>query len=301
MMKTTRSVAALHGAGAGLSRPVGFVPTMGALHDGHLELVRVARRRCASVVASVFVNPAQFGPGEDLSTYPRDERRDLELLEREGVAIAFLPPPAEVYPEGFRTSVHVDGPLTALFEGVCRPGHFDGVATVVVKLLNMVAPEALFLGEKDAQQLAVIRWAVRDLDLPVEVVAVPTVREPDGLAMSSRNRRLSADERRAAPRLFAALRAGASVAEGLHRPASADVIVETVHDALVSCPGGVHLPVDYIAVVDPGSFEPLERVDRDALIIAAVHAGDVRLIDCIGLAGHPTTATTGEQRTPGRG
>ncbi len=178
-----------------LPRPLGLVPTMGALHAGHLSLVDAARARCASVVASVFVNPTQFGRGEDFSTYPRDEVGDLRLLEEAGVAVAFAPDADEMYPAGFATLVHVGGALTESFEGASRPGHFDGVTVIVAKLLGVTQPDVLFLGEKDAQQLAVVRRFVRDLDLPVEVAGVPTLREPDGLAMSSRNVRLTPEQR----------------------------------------------------------------------------------------------------------
>jgi pantoate--beta-alanine ligase len=191
-----------------LSRPLGFVPTMGALHEGHLGLVDAAKTRCTSVAASVFVNPPQFGAGEDYEKYPRDEARDLGLFEDRGVGLVFAPRADEMYDAGFATQVHVGGALTETYEGASRPSHFDGVAVIVAKLLGVVQPDRLFLGEKDAQQLAVVRRLVRDLDLPVEVVGVPTVREPDGLAMSSRNAFLTAEQRTVAPNLYRALLAG---------------------------------------------------------------------------------------------
>jgi len=265
---------------AALPRPLGFVPTMGALHDGHLELVRHARRSCAAVVASIFVNPTQFGPGEDLDVYPREEARDLWLLEAEGVAAVLVPTAAAMYPDGSATAVHVAGPLTESYEGAARPGHFDGVATVVAKLLAATRPDVLFLGEKDAQQLAVVRRMVRDLDLQVEVAAVPTVRDPDGLAMSSRNRRLSPDERRAAPRLHAALRAGVKVASG---GGDAGAVLAAVRSALPAGPGEPPFAVDYVALVDPGTFVPLAEARGGGLLIAAARLGDVRLIDNVRL------------------
>lgn len=301
MRAPLRTSGELRTACDGLPRPLGFVPTMGALHDGHLELVRTARRRCAAVVASVFVNPTQFGPREVPGEYPRDERRDLELMEAEGVAAVFVPSVSDVYPHGFCTSIHVDGPLTACFEGASRPGHFDGVVTVVVKLLNMVRPDALFLGEKDAQQLAVIRRALRDLDMAVEVAAVPTVREPDGLALSSRNRRLSAIERSAAPRLHTALRAGRQLAAACSGPASGGDVVAAVRSGLHSSPGDTHFVVDYVAVVDPDTFQSLERADRDALIIAAARLGGVRLIDNIRISGRSAAVEGGGSDDASRG
>lgn len=287
-MKVVRIVNEVRACCRALPRPLGLVPTMGALHDGHLELVREARRRCPAVVASIFVNPLQFGDHGDLDAYPRDESRDLALLRREGAAAAFVPVPDEVYPRGFATTVHVAGPLSETLEGAVRPGHFDGVATVVAKLVGMVQPDELFLGEKDAQQLAVLRRALRDLDLPTAVRSVATVRAPDGLALSSRNHRLSPAERQAAPRLYAALRAGREVAGDVPAPAPCDLIVDTVHAALLSGPGEVHLAVDYVAVVDPDTFRTLDSLDREALLVAAVHIGRIRLIDNLRLtSGRP--------------
>src|SRR5436190_17735411 len=196
-------------------RTIGLVPTMGSLHEGHLSLLRAAGRRCDVVVMSLFVNPAQFGPGEDLESYPRDEARDLELAEQAGVDLIYAPRAEEVYPEGFATSVEVGGGLTDVLDGAPDQrgaGHFRGVATVVAKLLNSVGPDVAFFGQKDAQQAIVIRRMVRDLDFPVELEVLPTVREPDGLAMSSRNAYLSERERRRATALIQALRAAEAVA-----------------------------------------------------------------------------------------
>ncbi len=211
-MRVARTVEEARGTLATLPRPLGLVPTMGALHEGHLTLVRAARERCAAVAASLFVNPTQFGAGEDFARYPRDEARDLALFEEAGIDVVFAPAPDEMYATDASTTVHVEGPITESLEGVDRPGHFDGVATVVTKLLTVVAPDVAFFGQKDAQQLALIRRLARDLDLPVEVAAVPTVREPDGLAMSSRNAYLTPGQRAVAPDLYRALLAGRAAA-----------------------------------------------------------------------------------------
>ena len=279
-MTVARTVAEMRAVCSRLPRPLGFVPTMGALHHGHLELTRQAGRRCDAVVASIFVNPAQFGPGEDFATYPRDEARDLDLLRAAGVSAVFAPAPGEVYPQGFATTVHVAGPLTESLEGAHRPGHFDGVTTVVAKLLAAVRPDVLFLGQKDAQQLAVLRRAVRDLDLPVAVAGVATVREPDGLAMSSRNRRLSARERRVAPRLYAALLAGRAARNADDAAAGADDIIAAVRAALA--PTTPHEPaftIDYVAVVDPESFQPLSRATDASLIVSKTQLNQVRALE----------------------
>ena len=285
-----------------LPRPLGFTPTMGALHEGHLSLVDAAKARCASVAASVFVNPTQFGQGEDLDAYPRDEARDFSLFEARGVGVVFAPSPAEMYPAGFATGVTVRGPLVDAYEGAVRPGHFDGVALVVAKLLGVVRPDVLFLGEKDAQQLAVLRRVVRDLDLPVEVATVPTLREPDGLAMSSRNRYLTAEQRAVAPDLYRALLAGRTAA-GETGSAIKDVVV-AVTSALVlpvtpldederlaalrgeAPPAAPRFDIDYIAIVDADTFVPQTTLGPRSLLIAAASLGSTRLIDNIPL--HPS-------------
>jgi pantoate--beta-alanine ligase len=296
-----RTVAEARKALSGLPRPLGFVPTMGALHAGHLSLVAAARPRCASVAASIFVNPKQFGRGEDLAAYPRDEARDLALFEAAGVAVVFVPAAGEMYPGGFATAVHVGGPLTRAFEAAERPGHFDGVCTVVAKLLAIVAPDVLFLGEKDAQQLAVLRRMVRDLDLPVAVAGVATMREPDGLAMSSRNAYLTAAQRAVAPDLYRALLAGAAAAQ---KPgagpkdavvaaamllAAPDAGLKDQDDRLVELkgqapPGPPHFDIDYVAVVDADTFTQESAVGPRSLFIAAARLGATRLIDNIPLA-----------------
>lgn len=254
-----------------LPRPVGFVPTMGALHAGHMALVQRARDENASVVASVFVNPLQFGRGEDFERYPRDFERDAAMLRAAGVALLYAPSGEAMYPPGFGASID-PGPPGRGFEGASRPGHFAGVATVVIKLLHALEPARLYLGQKDAQQLAVLRAVVRDLDMTVEVVAVPTLRERDGLALSSRNVYLDAGQRSAAPSLRRALAAAA------HALAAGDGDVRQATRgaaALIERP----LELEYLAVVDPQSFAPLERAGPGALVVGAVRAGATRLID----------------------
>jgi pantoate--beta-alanine ligase len=252
---------------------IGFVPTMGALHEGHLSLVRLARQRAERVVASVFVNPTQFGPGEDLARYPRDPEGDARVLADAGCDLLFLPGVETLYPPGHATFVEPAGAALGL-EGERRPGHFRGVATVVTQLFALVQPDLAVFGEKDAQQLAVVRQLVRDLHLAVEVLAAPTVREADGLAMSSRNAFLSADERRAAPVLYRALRAGeALVASGERRAAA---VVERIHAVLAEEP---LLTVEYVAAVDAASFQPVVTLEGSVVLPVAARLGATRLID----------------------
>lgn len=267
-MQTVRDLAALRAAVALLPRPLAFVPTMGALHEGHLTLVREARAHAASVVASIFVNPMQFGANEDLSRYPRPEAEDAALLSAEGVALLWLPPVEAIYPPGFATTVSVSG----VSEGLCgasRPGHFDGVATIVAKLFNQVRPDLAFFGEKDWQQLAVIRRMAADLDMAIAIHGVPTVREADGLALSSRNQYLSADERARAVALPDTL---AALALAISAGAPVD-------SALADARGRLEragFAVDYVAAVD-GSMSPVtEGVER---VLAAARLGSTRLID----------------------
>jgi pantoate--beta-alanine ligase len=249
-----------------------LVPTMGALHAGHLALVARARELGRRTVASIFVNPTQFGPTEDFSRYPRDTETDLALLAEAGADAAYLPDVATMYPPGFSTRVEVD----EVSQGLCgafRPGHFSGVATVVTKLLNQVQPDIALFGEKDYQQLLVIRRAVRDLDLPVEIQGVPTLREADGLALSSRNRYLSPEERRAAPRLHAVL---ASIARGLAAGAEAGLLLAEGRAELEAAGFG---SVQYLEVRDAETLAPVERADRPVRILAAAYLGRTRLID----------------------
>jgi pantoate--beta-alanine ligase len=252
---------------------VGFVPTMGALHAGHRALLAAARRENGFVVASVFVNPLQFGPAEDLATYPRDRDGDLAVLEAEGVDLAFLPGEREVWPAPPEVRLHV-GVLGDRLEGASRPGHLDGVATVVAKLLHLVGPSRAYFGQKDAQQLAVVRRMVADLGFPNEIVACPTVREPDGLAVSSRNAYLSAEERRRAAVLYRSLEAGrAAWSAGERRPAA----VEGAAGAVLAAAEGVE--VDYVALVEPAGFQPVERAEAGHVLAAAGRVGRTRLID----------------------
>jgi pantoate--beta-alanine ligase len=254
-------------------RAIGFVPTMGALHEGHLSLIRESRRREDFVVVSVYVNPRQFAPSEDLARYPRALERDGELAQRAGCDLFFCPSDAEIYPSGFATTVDVSG-LSALLEGASRPGHFQGVATIVLKLFHLVEPTRAYFGEKDAQQLAVVRRLVTDLNLPVEIVAMPTVREPDGLAMSSRNAYLSEAERLVARRVPAALAAArAAIAQGERSPI---VVREIVEEALGRESG---IRVDYIAAVDPETFALLPSLRGEVRVLVAVRVGATRLID----------------------
>jgi pantoate--beta-alanine ligase len=258
-----------------LPRPLGFVPTMGALHEGHLTLVRQARLRSAAVGASVFVNPLQFGPGEDLAGYPRDAERDREKLGAAGVDVLFAPNPDAMYPPDFTSFVDV-GPLGGVLEGAVRPGHFRGVATVMAKLLNVVRPDLLFLGQKDAQQAVVLGKMIRDLDFPVGVEIVPTVRESDGLAMSSRNRYLDPAQRAQAPSLHAALLA---MREALERGSDKSEAIAAGTSALS---GGAKL--DYLELVDGETFAPLEQLRPRVFIVGAARFGTTRLIDNLWLA-----------------
>jgi pantoate--beta-alanine ligase len=290
-MRTVTTVAALRAhlqPDRGAGRYIGLVPTMGAFHEGHLSLIRAARERCDVVVVSLFVNPTQFNDPADLAAYPRDDARDARLAEAEGVDLLFAPPPDEVYPEGFTTSVHVAG-VTDTLEGAHRPGHFDGVATVVIKLFAMVGPDIAFFGRKDAQQAAMIRRLVSDLDLPVEIDVRPIVREPDGLAMSSRNVRLSAAERERALSLSRAL---GSVAEAV--AAGADLA--TALDAGRAQLDGVD--VDYLAAVDPDTFAPAQSLEQDVLVAVAARVGEVRLIDNTTVRAGDRAHTETEQGIP---
>jgi pantoate--beta-alanine ligase len=249
---------------------VGYVPTMGAFHAGHHALMQAARERCDEVVVSLFVNPAQFNEPADLDAYPRDEARDAGEAAEIGVDVLYTPLVAEVYPPGFATSVRVEG-LSDVLEGAQRPGHFAGVCTVVAKLFNLVTPHVAYFGQKDAQQVAVVRRMVRDLDLPIEMAIIPTVREPDGLAMSSRNQRLTPDERIRALALSRALNAAeAEVAAG-ERDA------ETIAARARAAMDGVQ--PEYLALVDPDSFQPIATVDGRVLIAVAARVGAIRLID----------------------
>ena len=281
---TIAEVRASCDAARAAGRRVGFVPTMGYFHEGHRSLMRAARAENDFVVLSLFVNPTQFGPNEDLSAYPRDPLGDAAVAEAEGVDLLFTPEVAEMYPAGARTTVHVGG----LTEGLCgasRPGHFDGVTTVVAKLFSIVGTSRAYFGRKDAQQLAVIRRMTEDLDLPVEVVGCPLVREADGLALSSRNAYLTDDERRAATILSGALYMASEAVVGGVRDAAAvrSLIVDTVARSPL-------VQLDYAEVVDAATLEPLERIDGDTLVALAAFVGKARLIDNVTITFRGDTA-----------
>ena len=256
------------------ARPLGLVPTMGALHDGHLSLVDRARSDCASVAVSIFVNPTQFAEGEDFAEYPRDLEGDLEMLRQRGVDLVFVPDVAEVYPPGFDTWVDV-GPIADRLEGAARPGHFRGVATVVAKLFGVVQPERAYFGQKDGQQTVVVRKLARDLDLGVEIVGLPTVRESDGLAMSSRNVRLNPEQRQAAAAVYRALSAGLSVWESGETDGT--IIRGEVHRELDAEP--LISSVDYVSLAGPETLGELALASSGAMLSVAAHVGSVRLID----------------------
>jgi len=258
-----------------LEGAVGLVPTMGYLHEGHLSLVRRARRECAHVVVSIFINPAQFGPQEDFERYPRDPERDLRLLAGERADIVFMPPVAEMYPPGFDQWVEISGPLAERLEGTARPGHFRGVTTIVARLFRIVRPGRAYFGQKDAQQLRVIRRMVTELGLPVEVIAAPTVREPDGLAMSSRNVYLSPEQRVAALVLPRSLRlARRMVME--QGGSDADRVRDKLSNLIRAQPG---VELEYVSISDEDTFEEVETIDRPVLVLLAARLGATRLID----------------------
>ena len=276
-MAVARSVAALRravGEWRAAGQRVGLVPTMGAIHDGHLALVRAARGQCDRVVASLFVNPKQFGPAEDFAAYPRDEASDRAAFARGGVDLVFMPSVEEMYPAGFATTVQVGGPSEGL-DSAHRPGHFDGVATVVSKLLLQCLPDAAFFGEKDYQQLTVVRRMVRDLDIPVRIEGVPTVREPDGLALSSRNVYLSLPERQIASLLYRVLRDSAAAL--VEAPAAVD---EALAQGTATLEAG-GFAVDYLELRDAASLAPMPRLAGPARLFAAARLGRTRLIDNI--------------------
>jgi pantoate--beta-alanine ligase len=254
-------------------RIIGFVPTMGALHAGHTALVQRAKQECAPVVASIFVNPKQFGPNEDFAKYPRSLESDSEKFAAAGVDALFLPDAVEIYPSGFRTYVTIEG-LSEPLEGRSRPGHFRGVATVVMKLLEIVQPHYAYFGRKDAQQVRIISQMVRDLNLDTEIVVCPIVREPDGLALSSRNAYLKADERRAATVLHRALQAGrAELTAGVRDSLRLQSVMRRVLEAEPLA------AVDYAEIVDADAFEPVTRIARPCYALLAVFIGKTRLID----------------------
>ena len=272
-MQTIRSSEELARARAGLGdASLALVPTMGALHAGHIALIEEARKRADKVAATIFVNPMQFGPNEDLARYPRREADDTKMLEDAGCDLLWLPSISDIYPDGFATTVRVAG-VSERWEGEARPGHFDGVATVVAKLLLSVRPNVAIFGEKDFQQLAVIRQMVRDLAIPVEIAAVPTVREPDGLALSSRNAYLLPEERQQALALPRALEAArAAILSG-------SAVPEVLDEARTALLEAGFSRVDYFALVDSNALEPLDQPQGKMRLIAAATIGTTRLID----------------------
>jgi pantoate--beta-alanine ligase len=263
-----KAIAALRAAGG----RVAFVPTMGALHAGHMALVAQAKKRAEHVVASIFVNPKQFGPTEDLSAYPRRAAKDSSMLSEAGVSVLWMPDVEVMYPAGYATNISVGG-VSEGMDGAARPGHFDGVATVVAKLFNQVRPDIALFGEKDFQQLAVIRRMVADLDFPIEIVGVPTERDEDGLALSSRNVYLTEEERTQARALPRALGAAAAAIEG-----GADV-AETLAKAEAALLEGGFQSVDYVALCDAATLQPVAELSRPARLLAAARIGAARLID----------------------
>jgi pantoate--beta-alanine ligase len=272
-MEVLKTVAEIEELRRKLPAPVGFVPTMGYLHEGHLVLVRQARAENASVVVSIFVNPTQFGPHEDFKEYPRDPQRDLALLEKEGTDVVFMPPVDEIYPPGFSSWVEV-GKIAQRLEGASRPGHFRGVATVVARLFDIVQPDRAYFGQKDAQQLLVVRKMVAELDMKLEVIGVPTVREPDGLAMSSRNTYLNPQERKAALVLYQAL----MLAQRLFSEGEKDakLIRRQMRELIQKQPLA---DIDYISIADAETLDELDEVKPPALVSLAVKIGKTRLID----------------------
>lgn len=254
-------------------RRIGLVPTMGALHAGHVSIIRAARAQTGFVVVSIFVNPAQFGPGEDFTRYPRPADADRQLCAAEGVDLVFQPPAEVIYPPDYRTYVEVHQ-LQDLWEGASRPGHFRGVATVVLKLFNIVGADVAYFGQKDAQQACIIGQMIRDLEVPIQMAICPIVRDPDGLALSSRNQYLDPDQRRHAAVLYRALEAGRClIAQGTR---DADQVRQVMTDLIAVAPGAV---LDYAAVVDAQSLQPLQRLQGQVLLAVAVRFGQTRLID----------------------
>lgn len=273
-MRIIKSKTEMRQACQNAPRPLGLIPTMGALHAGHLSLVDRARVQCAAVAASIFVNPTQFGQNEDFAQYPRNLDADLHLLQQHSVDYAFVPDAGEIYPPGFATWVD-PGPLANRLEGAARPGHFRGVATVVTKLFTLTRPDFAYFGQKDGQQTIIIRRITQDLDLGVAIIILPTVREPDGLAMSSRNARLTPQQRQAAPTLYRALQAGNTLWQANEKSAAmlrGAVMIELQSEPLL-------YPIDYISIAHPETLDELRQPIPGAMLSAAAHLGQVRLID----------------------
>ena len=279
-MRIIKSKTEMRQACQNAPRPLGLIPTMGALHAGHLSLVDRARVQCASIAASIFVNPTQFGQNEDFAQYPRNLDADLQLLQQHGVDLAFVPDASEIYPPGFAACVD-PGPLANRLEGAARPGHFRGVATVVTKLFTITRPDFAYFGQKDGQQTIIIRRITQDLDLGVAIIIMPTIREPDGLAMSSRNARLTPQQRQAAPTLYRALQAGNALWQANEKSAAmlrGAVMLELQSEPLL-------YPIDYISIAHPETLDELRQPIPGAMLSAAAQLGQVRLIDNLLLDG----------------
>jgi pantoate--beta-alanine ligase len=273
-MRVIDSIVEMRKIRNGLDEPLGFVPTMGYLHEGHLSLVKIAKEENKTVSASIFVNPTQFGPSEDFESYPRDTERDLKMLEPY-TDIVFMPTADDLYPPGFNSWVEVEG-LTGKLEGASRPAHFRGVTTIVAKLFNIVRPTRSYFGQKDAQQLAVIKKMVKDLDMNLEVIPCPTVREPDGLAMSSRNTYLKPDERKAAIVLYQSLK----LAEKLYSEGERDAIkIRREMTSLINQQPAAN--IDYVSIADNETLDEVDKITRPVLVSLAVKIGKPRLIDNI--------------------
>ena len=260
----------------GKEKIIGFVPTMGGLHKGHLSLIRKGRKDSDALVVSIFVNPTQFGPEEDFESYPRDLERDIKLAESEGADVIFAPSVKEIYPDGSSSFVEVEGYLTSTLEGDSRPGHFRGVATILIKLFNIVSPDRSYFGEKDYQQHLVVRKLVKELNLNMEIVILPIMREEDGLALSSRNSYLTRHERKAATILYRSLlRAKEDTLQGIR---DAKVIISDIKDLIRGEPLA---HIDYVAIVDPATLKTIEKIEKEALVLLAVKIEGHRLIDNI--------------------
>lgn len=257
----------------GKGQSIGFVPTMGALHQGHLSLIRAAKKENDCVVVSIFVNPIQFNRADDLKAYPRTLQKDARLAKEAGADLIFAPSASEIYPANFQTSVQV-GRLSQLWEGKFRPGHFRGVTTVVAKLFNLVQPNRAYFGQKDAQQARIVQQMIQDLNFDVQLRVLPTIREKDGVAMSSRNQNLSSGARRSSRKLFEALQGARRLIEWKERRGS--VVIRRMRDSIKDLPGA---RIDYVAVVDPETLQPVKQIRSDVLILLAVWFGKVRLID----------------------
>ena len=260
-------------------KKIGFVPTMGYLHQGHLSLIKKARQDCDEVVVSIFVNPTQFGAGEDYQGYPRDLSRDIELCRQEGVDVVFTPSREEMYPDGYSTLVKVEGELSSTLEGSSRPDHFQGVCTILTKLFNIIRPDFSYFGEKDYQQALVVKRLVRDLNLRTQIVVLPTVREKDGLAVSSRNSYLNKEERCAATILHQSLEKAKQLIKGGKR--DPELVVSKMKDLIKAEPLA---EIDYVAVVDPETLRKVERIGKEVLVAVAVKIGGTRLIDNVKIA-----------------